>query len=99
MLPSLPPSSPAPVPRPVAGPKGARPQLPPPPPAQVRREMAAGTGDSPSAVLPLPDFNGNVITPGTAFMDGLSAHLRAFLARKVAEDPAWRHMLVRVGGR
>ena len=43
-----------------------------------------GPGGSPApAIPPLPSFNGNVITPGTAFMDRLSQHLRAFLARKL----------------
>ncbi len=68
---------------------------------QVRREMAssmgaAGTGGSPGAAIPtLPSFNGNVITPGTSFMDRLSQHLRAFLAGKLASaDEAWRKLLV-----
>ncbi|GAB4824142.1 hypothetical protein N2152v2_011188 [Parachlorella kessleri] len=58
---------------------------------QVRHEMAssmAGSGGSPAAAIPpLPAFNGNVITPGTAFMDRLSQHLRAFLARRLGGEP------------
>lgn len=74
----------------------------PSPPAhelQVRREMAGGMGPNAGAISPLPAFNGNVITPGTAFMARLSDHLRAFLARQLAAagsgDPDWGRLLVR----
>lgn len=43
---------------------------------------------------PLPDaasrFDSNCITPGTPFMARLGAHLRFFIRKKIAEDPAWR---------
>lgn len=38
-----------------------------------------------------PDsFDSNCITPGTPFMARLGAHLRYFVRKKVAEDPAWQ---------
>ncbi|BDA50364.1 5'-3' exoribonuclease 2 [Coccomyxa sp. Obi] len=56
--------------------------------AEVRREMQAVLG--PDIVIPeLPSFDGNVITPGTAFMARLAAMLRAFFATKLQTDPAW----------
>lgn len=35
-------------------------------------------------------FDSNCITPGTPFMERLGAHLRFFVRKKIAEDPAWR---------
>ena len=35
-------------------------------------------------------FDSNCITPGTPFMARLGAHLRFFVRRKIAEDPAWQ---------
>lgn len=35
-------------------------------------------------------FDSNCITPGTPFMARLGAHLRFFVRRKMADDPAWR---------
>ncbi len=40
-------------------------------------------------------FDSNCITPGTPFMARLAAHLRFFVRRKIAEDPAWRKPTVR----
>ncbi len=38
-----------------------------------------------------PDsFDSNCITPGTPFMARLGAHLRYFVRKKIAEDPAWQ---------
>ena len=35
-------------------------------------------------------FDSNCITPGTPFMARLSKNLKYFIAKKVAEDSAWR---------
>lgn len=35
-------------------------------------------------------FDSNCITPGTPFMERLGAHVRFFIRRKIADDPAWR---------
>lgn len=35
-------------------------------------------------------FDSNCITPGTPFMARLGAHLRYFVRKKIAEDPAWQ---------
>ena len=35
-------------------------------------------------------FDSNCITPGTAFMARLGRHLRFFVRRRVADDPAWQ---------
>jgi hypothetical protein len=38
-----------------------------------------------------PDaFDSNCITPGTPFMQRLGEHLRFFIRKKIAEDPAWQ---------
>ncbi|EIE22896.1 single-stranded RNA 5, partial [Coccomyxa subellipsoidea C-169] len=37
----------------------------------------------------LPSFDGNVITPSTAFMARLAGMLRAFFAAKLGADPCW----------
>ena len=51
---------------------------------------------------PLPDpstrFDSNCITPGTPFMARLSAHLRFFVRKKIAEDPAWQKPTVVFSG-
>ncbi len=49
----------------------------------------------PDVVIPeLPSFDGNVITPGTAFMARLAAMLRGFFATKLQTDPAWADVAV-----
>ena len=35
-------------------------------------------------------FDSNCITPGTAFMARLGAHLRFFIRHKMADDPVWQ---------
>lgn len=35
-------------------------------------------------------FDSNCITPGTPFMERLSRHLKFFIRKKIAEDPAWQ---------
>lgn len=51
---------------------------------------------------PLPDaasrFDSNCITPGTPFMARLGAHLRFFVRKKLAEDPAWQRPTVVFSG-
>ena len=41
-------------------------------------------------VVDRDSFDSNCITPGTPFMARLGAHLRFFVRRKIAEDPAWQ---------
>lgn len=43
-------------------------------------------------------FDSNCITPGTAFMYGLSHALRFFVARKISEDPTWKSITVVLSG-
>lgn len=43
-------------------------------------------------------FDSNCITPGTPFMERLGAHLRFFIRRKIAEDPAWREPTIVFSG-
>ena len=52
---------------------------------QARAE-AARKGE----VISLDSFDSNCITPGTPFMARLGAHLRYFVRKKIAEDPAWQ---------
>ena len=51
---------------------------------------------------PIPEgeqFDSNCITPGTAFMGRLGAHLRFFIRKKMAEDPVWQQPKVIFSGR
>ena len=60
---------------------------------QVRREMegqAGGKLDIPA----LPDFDSNIITPGTEFMARLATEMRRFFAVKLLNDEDWRHLSV-----
>ena len=43
-------------------------------------------------------FDSNCITPGTAFMARLGAHLRFFIRKKMAEDPVWQQPRVIFSG-
>lgn len=43
-------------------------------------------------------FDSNCITPGTPFMARLGAHLRFFVRRKMADDPAWRDPKIVLSG-
>ncbi len=63
--------------------------------AQEAAETAAKRGDAPSDVEP---FDSNCITPGTEFMDRLTAHLRFFVRKKIAEDPEWQKPVVILSG-
>ena len=50
---------------------------------------------------PVPEdeqFDSNCITPGTAFMGRLGAHLRFFIRKKMAEDPVWQQPKVIFSG-
>eukprot|EP00891_Asterochloris_glomerata_P005074 jgi/Astpho2/5074/Aster-08011 len=61
--------------------------------ATVRREMegqAGGKLDIPA----LPDFDSNIITPGTEFMARLATEMRRFFAIKLVNDEGWRHLLI-----
>ena len=44
-------------------------------------------------------FDSNCITPGTPFMARLGAHLRYFVRKKIAEDPAWQRPHVIFSGK
>ena len=60
---------------------------------QVRREVAA---EVPGAFIPpIPNWDSNVITPGTAFMAKLAASLREFFRVKLATDASWQHIQAR----
>ena len=58
--------------------------------AAVRRGEPAGDDDR---------FDSNCITPGTAFMGRLGAHLRFFIRKKMAEDPVWQQPRVIFSGK
>ena len=55
---------------------------------------AGGGGAAPA----VPPFDSNCITPGTPFMARLGAHLRFFVRRKLADDPAWRAPAIVLSG-
>jgi len=57
--------------------------------AAVRRGEPGGDDDR---------FDSNCITPGTAFMARLGAHLRFFIRNKMAEDPVWQQPRVIFSG-
>ncbi|KAA6417737.1 MAG: 5 -3 exoribonuclease 1, partial [Trebouxia sp. A1-2] len=54
--------------------------------AEEARSEATRKGE----VISPDSFDSNCITPGTPFMARLGAHLRYFVRKKVAEDPAWQ---------
>ena len=56
--------------------------------------MAGELSISPTVIPPLPDFDSNVITPGTEFMDRLATALRALLQEKLLSDPSLQHVQV-----
>jgi hypothetical protein len=58
-------------------------------------EAAAKRGEPPPETEP---FDSNCITPGTEFMDRLTAHLRFFIRKKIAEDPEWQRPVVILSG-
>lgn len=64
--------------------------------AQEMLEAAVKRGE------PAPDeniiFDSNCITPGTPFMARLGDHLRFFVRRKLAEDPAWQRPTIIFSG-
>ena len=63
--------------------------------AQVRREVAA---EVPGAFIPpIPNWDSNVITPGTVFMAKLAASLREYLCRRLSTHPHWQHIQARAG--
>jgi len=61
---------------------------------KTARESQAAFDAAISRGEPLPDeatrFDSNCITPGTPFMARLGNHLRFFIRKKLAEDPAWQ---------
>ncbi|KAK9824293.1 hypothetical protein WJX72_009218 [[Myrmecia] bisecta] len=61
--------------------------------AEVRREMEGEAGGA-VHIPALPDFDSNVITPGTAFMARMAQMLRSFFEQKLACDVNWRHVQV-----
>jgi XRN 5'-3' exonuclease N-terminus len=62
--------------------------------AEQAREAAARRGED----VPADAFDSNCITPGTAFMDRLGAHLRFFIRKKMEEDPVWQRPRVIFSG-
>ena len=57
-----------------------------------------GHGGAPPSTTTAPPFDSNCITPGTPFMARLGAHLRFFVRRKLADDPAWRAPAIVLSG-
>ena len=51
-----------------------------------------------SAKAPVKYFDTNCITPGTEFMEKLSAHLCYFIAKRIDEDPNWRNVKIVFSG-
>lgn len=45
-----------------------------------------------------PKFDGNCITPGTAFMHRLAQHLRYFIAKRVSEESSWQQIEIIFSG-
>ena len=60
---------------------------------QVRREMEGQAGGKLN-IPALPDFDSNIITPGTEFMARLATEMRRFFAIKLIHDEGWRHLTV-----
>lgn len=58
-------------------------------------EAAAKRGEPAPEAEP---FDSNCITPGTEFMDRLTAHLRFFIRKKIAEDAEWQRPVVVLSG-
>lgn len=52
----------------------------------------------PEAKVPVKYFDTNCITPGTEFMEKLSAHLCYFIAKRIEEDPNWRNVKIVFSG-
>lgn len=48
--------------------------------------------------VPVKYFDTNCITPGTEFMEKLSAHLCFFIAKRIEEDPNWRNVKIVFSG-
>ena len=48
--------------------------------------------------VPEDVFDSNCITPGTPFMQNLTEHLKFFIRKKIAEDPAWQKPQVVLSG-
>ena len=71
---------------------------------EAKKEQAelAKVLNDPSAVLnakvPAKYFDTNCITPGTEFMEKLSAHLCFFIAKRIEEDPNWRNVKIVFSG-
>lgn len=59
------------------------------------REEAIKQGE---AIPEGEQFDSNCITPGTAFMGRLGAHLRFFIRKKISEDPCWQQPTVVFSG-
>lgn len=52
----------------------------------------------PETKVPVKYFDTNCITPGTEFMEKLSAHLCYFIAKRIEEDPNWRNVKIVFSG-
>ena len=43
-------------------------------------------------------FDSNCITPGTAFLNKVSEHIKYFIRKKIKEDPLWRNLKIYYSG-
>ncbi|KDD72803.1 XRN 5'-3' exonuclease, partial [Helicosporidium sp. ATCC 50920] len=61
--------------------------------ARLEAEKAGGAPDKQRE-----RFDSNCITPGTSFMARLSAHVKFFIRKRMAEDPVWRRPTIVFSG-
>lgn len=59
--------------------------------AKERREKNEGKECKVGADASI-DFDGNCISPGTKFMDGLSNYINFFIHKKITNDPLWQNL-------
>ncbi|GMH36381.1 hypothetical protein BSKO_04249 [Bryopsis sp. KO-2023] len=60
---------------------------------EIRKDMN-GEAKRKLDIDPLPDFDSNVITPGTPFMELLSILLQELVQQQLNSNPAWKELLV-----
>ena len=72
---------------------------------EAKKEQAAmakvlndPNGAASNSKTPVKYFDTNCITPGTEFMEKLSAHLCYLIAKRIDEDPNWRNVKIVFSG-